>query len=119
MFASRIMAVVRGAATGAAKPAPKAAAAAAAKPATSSNRGAALLVPLKPSPQLAEVIGTSAPLPRGEVVKRVWEYIHKHKLQNEANKREVKCDAKLTRVFGTSIVTITGILGGVSKHLTK
>jgi chromatin remodeling complex protein RSC6 len=57
------------------------------------------LKPLQPSPELAAVVG-SAPLPRPEVVSRVWTYIRKHKLQNPQNKREIMADEKLQAVFG-------------------
>lgn len=60
---------------------------------------AALMKPLQPSQNLAAIVG-SAPLPRPEVVSRVWEYIKKHKLQNPQNKREIMADEKLQAVFG-------------------
>jgi upstream activation factor subunit UAF30 len=59
----------------------------------------AFLKPLQPSPKLAAIVG-SAPLPRPEVVSKVWEYIKKHKLQNPQNKREIMADEKLQAVFG-------------------
>jgi RNA polymerase sigma-70 factor, ECF subfamily len=59
----------------------------------------AFLKPLQPSPELAAIVG-SAPLPRPEVVSKVWAYIKKHKLQNPQNKREIMADEKLQAVFG-------------------
>ncbi|WP_262266050.1 SWIB/MDM2 domain-containing protein [Microvirga yunnanensis] len=59
----------------------------------------AFLKPLQPSPELAAIVG-AAPLPRPEVVSKVWEYIKKHKLQNPQNKREIMADEKLQAVFG-------------------
>jgi chromatin remodeling complex protein RSC6 len=59
----------------------------------------AFLKPLQPSPELAAIVG-SAPLPRPEVVSKVWEYIKTHKLQNPQNKREIMADEKLQAVFG-------------------
>jgi chromatin remodeling complex protein RSC6 len=59
----------------------------------------AFLKPLQPSQELAAIVG-SAPLPRPEVVSKVWEYIKKHKLQNPQNKREIMADEKLQAVFG-------------------
>ncbi len=59
----------------------------------------AFLKPLQPSPELAAIVGT-APLPRPEVVSKVWAYIKKHKLQNSQNKREIMADEKLQAVFG-------------------
>jgi chromatin remodeling complex protein RSC6 len=59
----------------------------------------ALAKPLQPSNELAAVVG-SAPLPRTEVVSKVWEYIKANNLQNPANKREILADDKLRPVFG-------------------
>jgi len=53
----------------------------------------------KPEQGKAAIVG-SAPLPRLEVVSKVWDYIKKHKLQNPQNKREIMADEKLQAVFG-------------------
>ena len=92
------------------KAAPKKAAAK--KPATQS----AFTKPLTPSKELAAVVG-AAPLPRTEVVSKVWEYIKKHKLQNEANKREILADDKLEAVFGVKKVTMFEMNKHLAKHL--
>lgn len=59
----------------------------------------ALMKPLQPSNELAAVVGSS-PLPRTEVVSKVWEYIKANNLQNPENKREILADAKLQALFG-------------------
>ncbi|MBD2750410.1 hypothetical protein IC232_27510 [Microvirga sp. BT688] len=59
----------------------------------------ALMKPLQPSAALAAVVGSS-PLPRTEVVSKVWEYIKANNLQNPENKREILADDKLRAVFG-------------------
>jgi chromatin remodeling complex protein RSC6 len=74
----------------------------------------ALQKPLQPSEELAAVVGTS-PLPRGEVVSKIWEYIRSHNLQNPENRREILADDKLTKVFGTDKVTMFEM----NKHLTR
>ena len=85
------------------KPVAKAAAAkpaAAKKPAAAPRKpNAAFMKPMTLSPVLAAVIG-AAPIPRTEVTKKIWEYIKKHKLQDEANKRNINADDKLKAVFG-------------------
>lgn len=86
----------------AAKKAPaKKAAASAKKPAAKSARkaNAAFMKKMKPSPELAAVIG-STPVPRTEVTKQLWAYIKKHKLQDPAAKRTIIADDKLKKVFG-------------------
>jgi chromatin remodeling complex protein RSC6 len=59
----------------------------------------ALMRPLQPSNELAAVVGSS-PLPRTEVVSKVWEYIKANNLQNPANKREIVADERLQAIFG-------------------
>jgi chromatin remodeling complex protein RSC6 len=59
----------------------------------------ALAKPLQPSKELAAIVGSS-PLPRTEVVSKVWEYIKANDLQNPENKREILADDKLQAVFG-------------------
>jgi upstream activation factor subunit UAF30 len=60
---------------------------------------AAFMKPLTPSAALAEVVG-SKPLPRTEVVKKIWVYIKANKLQDKVNRRMINADAKLKVVFG-------------------
>ena len=85
--------------------------------ATPKKVNAALAKPLKPSEQLAAVVGKS-PLPRTEVVSKVWEYIRKHDLQNPANKREILADDKLKAVFGKDKVTMFEMNKLFSAHLS-
>jgi chromatin remodeling complex protein RSC6 len=59
----------------------------------------ALMRPLQPSNELAAVVGSS-PLPRTEVVSKVWEYIKAKNLQNPENKREILADERLQAIFG-------------------
>ena len=59
----------------------------------------ALLKPLTLSAELEAVVGRG-PLPRGQVVKKLWEYIKDNNLQNPNNKRNIKADDKLRPLFG-------------------
>jgi len=72
--------------------------------------------PLQPSKELAAVVGPD-PLPRTEVVSKMWEYIKKHKLQNPANKREIMADEKLSKIFGKKKVTMFEMNKLLSGHL--
>jgi upstream activation factor subunit UAF30 len=76
----------------------------------------ALQQPLQPSKELAAVVGAE-PLPRGEVVSRVWDYIRKHELQNPADRREILADDKLEAVFGTKKVTMFAMNKHLARHL--
>ncbi len=78
---------------------------------------AALAKPLKPSDQLAAVVGKE-PLPRTAVVSKVWEYIRKHNLQNPENKREILADEKLKAVFGKDKATMFEMNKLFSAHLS-
>ncbi len=79
---------------------------------------AAFMKPMTPSPALAEIVG-SKPIPRTEVTKRLWAYIHKNKLQDPKNKRMIKADAVLKGVFGgKSTVNMFEMTKLVAKHLT-
>jgi chromatin remodeling complex protein RSC6 len=77
----------------------------------------ALQKPLQPSKELAAVVGAE-PLPRGEVVSKVWDYIKKHDLQNPENRREILADAKLEAVFGKKKVTMFEMNKYLAQHLT-
>jgi chromatin remodeling complex protein RSC6 len=77
----------------------------------------ALQKPLQPSKELAAVVGTG-PLPRGEVVSKVWDYIKKHELQNPENRREILADDTLEAVFGKKTVTMFEMNKYLAQHLT-
>lgn len=73
---------------------------------------------LTPSAELAEIVG-SKPLPRTQVVKKLWDYIKKHDLQDPKNKRNINADEKLKPVFGgKSTVSMFEMTKLVSKHLS-
>jgi chromatin remodeling complex protein RSC6 len=76
----------------------------------------ALQQPLQPSAELAAVVG-AAPLSRGEVVSKVWEYIKSHNLQNPENRREILADDKLRNVFGKDKVTMFEMNKYLAQHL--
>jgi chromatin remodeling complex protein RSC6 len=57
------------------------------------------------------------PLPRGEVVSKIWEYIRSHNLQNPENRREILADNTLRKVFGTDKVTMFEMNKHLSRHL--
>lgn len=78
----------------------------------------ALLKPLTVSSDLSAVVG-SGPLPRGQVVKKLWEYIKKNNLQDSKNRRNINADAKLKVIFGgKSVVNMFEMTKLVSKHLS-
>ena len=85
---------------------------------TSGNGKAnALQQPLKPSEELAAVVG-SGPLPRGEVVSKVWDYIKSNNLQNPQDRREILADGALRKVFGKDKVTMFEMNKHLARHLS-
>ncbi len=77
----------------------------------------ALSKPMNLSPELEAVVG-KGPLPRTEVVKKLWVYIKKNDLQNPKNKRNILADDKLKTVFGgKGEVTMFEMTKLVSAHL--
>ncbi len=101
------------------KAAKKAAPKKAAKKAPAKKRkpNAAFMAPLTLSPQLADVVGPK-PLPRTEVIKKIWDYIKKNKLQDSVNKRMINADAKLKVLFaGKGQISMFELAKVVSKHV--
>ncbi|EKE07122.1 MAG: hypothetical protein ACD_18C00179G0006 [uncultured bacterium] len=77
----------------------------------------ALLKPLNLSPELEAVVGPG-PMPRSQVVKKLWEYIKEKNLQNPANKRNIFADDLLMPLFGKKEVTMFEMTKLVSPHIT-
>jgi upstream activation factor subunit UAF30 len=101
----------------AAKATKKVAAPKAPKVKTARKPNAAFMKALQPSAILAEIVG-SKPLPRTQVVSKIWEYIKKHNLQNPKNRRNILADEKLAKLFGKKEVTMFELAGIVGKHLS-
>lgn len=102
----------------AAAPAKKAPAkkAAAKAPAKKRTPNAAFMKPLTPDAALAAVVGNT-PMPRTEIVSKLWAYIKKNKLQDAQNKRMVNGDAKLKELFGKNQVSMFEMAGLIGKHV--
>ena len=87
------------------------------KPASKRKPSAAFMKQLTPSAELAEIVG-SKPLPRTEVVKKLWAYIKKHDLQDKKQKRVIIADDNLKPIFGgKKSVDMFEMTKLVSKHL--
>ena len=79
---------------------------------------AAFMKPLKVSEELAMVVG-NGPMPRSEVVKKLWIYIKKHNLQDPKKRRNINANADLKKVFnGKGTVDMFEMTKLVSKHLS-
>ena len=69
-----------------------------------------------PSAALAAVIGTE-PVARPEAVKKMWEYIKAHNLQDPKDKRTIVADDKLRAVFGKDSAGMFELAGILGQHL--
>lgn len=78
----------------------------------------AFMKPLKLTADLEAVVG-KGPMPRSQVVKKLWVYIKKNNLQDPKNKRNINADANLKIVFGgKGTVDMFEMTKLVSKHLS-
>jgi upstream activation factor subunit UAF30 len=79
----------------------------------------ALLKPLSLSAELEAVVG-KGPMARGQVVKKLWEYIKKNNLQNPENKRNIFADDMLLPLFGgKKEVTMFEMTKLISAHINQ
>ncbi|MCY7371898.1 MAG: SWIB/MDM2 domain-containing protein [Polaromonas sp.] len=127
--AAKKAAPAKKAAAKSAAPAKKVAAKAPAKTAAPAKKAAAKKVPAKKrtpnaafmkaltlSPALAAVVGDK-PLPRTEIVSKLWVYIKSKGLQDKVNKRMINADDKLKAVFGKPQVSMFEMAGLIGKHV--
>ncbi|MEN9604544.1 MAG: hypothetical protein RJB39_229 [Candidatus Parcubacteria bacterium] len=85
---------------------------------TAKKANSAFMKPMTISADLAVVVG-KGPMPRSEVVKKLWVYIKKANLQDPKNKRNINGDAALVKVFGgKKTVSMFEMTKLVSKHLS-
>ena len=86
------------------------------KPAVKRTPNAGFMKAMTPSDMLAAVVG-AMPLPRTEVVKKVWEYIKKNKLQDAIKRPMIYADEKLRKVFGKTQVSMFEMTKNINQHL--
>ncbi|ABM37680.1 SWIB/MDM2 domain-containing protein [Polaromonas naphthalenivorans] len=106
-------AAAKKAAPATAKPAAKTAAV----PAKKRTPNPAFMKALTLSPELSAVVGDQ-PLPRTEIVSKLWVYIKANNLQDQANKRMINADKKLLAVFGKPQVSMFEMAGLIGKHVS-
>ena len=78
----------------------------------------ALLKPLALSAELEAVVGPG-PMPRSEVIKKLWEYIKANNLQNPKNMRNIFADDLLMPIFLKKEVTMFEMTKLVSAHIIQ
>ncbi|OFZ23070.1 MAG: hypothetical protein A2202_08095 [Bdellovibrionales bacterium RIFOXYA1_FULL_36_14] len=78
----------------------------------------AFMKPMTPDASLAVIVGAKA-IPRTQIVKKMWDYIKKHKLQDPKNKRNIIADENLKIVFGgKTTVTMFDLAKIIAKHIS-
>ncbi len=87
-----------------------------AAPAKKASGPSAFMKPLALSAELQAVVG-KGPMPRTEIVKKLWVYIKKNKLQDEANRRNINADEKLAPIFKKKTVNMFEMTKLISKHV--
>lgn len=79
---------------------------------------AKFMAPVQPDAALAAIVG-SAPLPRTEIIKKVWEYIHAFELQDAKNRRQINTDEALGPICGgKASITMFELPGCISAHVS-
>ena len=85
------------------------------KPAGQQNAG--LMKPLTVSPELAKIIGNE-PMPRTQIIKKIWDYIKANNLQDQENKRMINGDEQLKVVFaGKDQISMFELAKVVNNHV--
>jgi len=87
-----------------------------AAPAKKRAPSAAFMKAMTPSASLAAIIGDKA-MPRTEVTKKLWEYIKKNGLQDQAKRTMINADAKLKEIFKKAQVSMFEMTKLISSHL--
>lgn len=77
-----------------------------------------------PSDVLAEFMGSSRKVTRGEVIKAIWAYAKENDLNTQVKKKgrnwaAIDPDAELSPILGRRVNTVGDIAKNVSKHLFK
>lgn len=85
----------------------------------SGNGKGGLMAPLTVTPDLAKVVGKE-PLPRTEILKKMWDYIKANDLQDKENRRMINADDKLKTVFdGKDQVSMFELAKVINNHVKK
>ena len=89
----------------------------AAQPAAEKKKRAPAAGTLKPSAELAAVIGDDL-ISRPQAMKKIWDYIKSHDLQDPKDKRTIVADDKLRPVLGADSVNMFALAGLIGKHVS-
>jgi upstream activation factor subunit UAF30 len=72
--------------------------------------------PVTPSEDLAAIVG-KGPMPRSEIVSKIWEHIKGNNLQDPKDKRQINADDKLEKIFGKKKASMFEMNKHLSGHV--
>jgi len=72
----------------------------------------------KLSPELAKIVEATE-LSRPEAIKKIWDYIKAHKLQDPTNKRLIIPNAELAKIIGKGPIDMMKLSSFLNQHLKK
>ncbi|XP_045814815.1 uncharacterized protein LOC123908272 isoform X1 [Trifolium pratense] len=83
------------------------------------GKGRGIMQPRKISPEMQDLVGLPE-ISRTQALKHIWAHIKENNLQDPENKRLIRCDEKLKKVFaGRDEVGMLEIAGLISPHFLK
>ncbi|KAK2371722.1 hypothetical protein P8452_45196 [Trifolium repens] len=83
------------------------------------GKGRGIMQPKKISPEMQDLVGLPE-ISRTQALKHIWAHIKENNLQDPENKRRIRCDEKLKKVFaGRDEVGMLEIAGLISPHFLK
>jgi len=82
------------------------------------KKSSALMKPVEISDALAAVVG-KGPMPRTQITKNVWKYIHENGLQDTNDKRCINPDAKLGKILGSEKINMFQMTKKINEHIKR
>merc|ERR1712212_902216 len=85
------------------------------------KKGKKWTTPMRMSPELAAIVGArdDEMLSRSQIVRRLWAYLKKHKLQDPSNKQFFTPDKLMQPVFGKKRIRAITMPTYIESHLIK
>jgi chromatin remodeling complex protein RSC6 len=78
----------------------------------------ALSRPVRVDSTLGAIVGHK-PLPSAQIVKKLWGYIKRHKLQSPSDGRVIVADSKLALVLGKRSANMMEMMKLVERHIDR
>jgi len=89
------------------------------EPAKPSGGRGGLMAEKEISDDLMNLLGCKKRMARTDIVKRMWQYIREHNLQNPKDKREIILDSRMREVFKVDNFTMFSTSEHISTHTSR